>query len=164
MVKILVACDENRVIGKDNALIWHLPADLKRFKALTTDNVIIMGRKTFDSIGKALPNRINIVITRQKDYAVEGVEVVHSLEEAILKAKSLRKDDIFVIGGAEIYHLAMDMADQILLTQLHDIFEGDAFFPKIEDENWEIIEKVKGETDEKNPYQYSFITYQRKLS
>lgn len=164
MVKILVACDENRVIGKDNALIWHLPADLKRFKALTTGNVIIMGRKTFDSIGKPLPNRISIVITRQADFVAEGTVVAHSLEEAILKAKSLSRGDIFVIGGAEIYQLALDKADQILLTRLHDIFDGDAYFPEIAETQWKKVDQVKGETDEKNPYQYSFITYQRILS
>ena len=161
MVKILVACDENRVIGKDNALIWHLPADLKRFKALTTGNAIIMGRKTFDSIGKPLPNRINIVITRQKDYKVEGVVVVNSLEEALLKARSLSRGDIFIIGGAEIYQMAMEKADEILLTRLHDIFEGDAYFPEILEREWKKVDQIKGDTDEKNPYQYSFITYQR---
>jgi dihydrofolate reductase len=164
VVKILVACDENRVIGKDNSLIWYLPADLKRFKALTTGQVIIMGRKTYDSIGKPLPNRTNIVVTRQKNYAVQGVEVVHSLEEAILKAKSLRSDDIFVIGGAEIYQLAMSLADQIVLTKLHDIFDGDTYFPEISEKDWEIIDQIKGETDEKNPFQFSFITYQRRQS
>ncbi len=163
-MKILVACDENRVIGKDNSLIWYLPADLKRFKALTTGQVIIMGRKTYDSIGKPLPNRTNIVVTRQKNYAVQGVEVVHSLEEAILKAKSLRSDDIFVIGGAEIYQLAMSLADQIVLTKLHDIFDGDTYFPEISEKDWEIIDQIKGETDEKNPFQFSFITYQRRQS
>jgi dihydrofolate reductase len=164
VVKIIVACDENRVIGKNNSLIWHLPADLKRFKLLTTGKIIIMGRKTFDSIGKPLPNRISLVVTRQKDYHVDGVEVAHSLEEAILKAKSLRKEDIFIIGGAEIYQLAMSIADQILLTRLHDVFEGDAYFPEIPATDWEVIENEKGETDEKNPFQYSFVTYQRKLS
>ncbi len=163
-MKILVACDENRVIGKNNALIWHLPADLKRFKELTTGNVIIMGRKTYDSIGKPLPNRINLVITRQKDFVAEGVIVVHSLDEALLKAKSLSRGDIFIIGGAEIYQLALEKADQILLTRLHDIFDGDAYFPEISEKEWQVVEQIKGETDEKNPYQYSFITLQRIFS
>lgn len=164
MVKILVACDENGVIGKNNALIWHLPADLKRFKTLTTGNVIIMGRKTYDSIGKPLPNRINIVITRQNEYASDGIIVVHSLEEALLKAKSLSRGDIFIIGGAEIYQIALEKADQILLTRLHDIFDGDAYFPEISETQWVKVEQIKGETDEKNPYQYSFVTYHRILS
>lgn len=161
VIKILVACDENRVIGKNNALIWHLPADLKRFKELTTGNVIIMGRKTFDSIGRPLPNRITIVITRQMDYQQEGVIIVHSLEEAILKAKSLHRGDIYIVGGAEIYRMAMEVADEIELTLLHDIFEGDAFFPEIDSTVWKEVCKERGVTDDKNPYQYSFVTYRR---
>lgn len=162
MIKILVACDENSVIGKDNQLIWHLPADLKRFKSLTTGHVILMGRKTYESIGKPLPNRTTIVITRQADFQAEGTIIAHSVDEAILKAKSLSREDIFIVGGAEIYTVSMALADQILLTQLHDIFEGDAFFPEISPETWEIVDRERGQTDEKNPFQYSFITYQKK--
>ena len=162
MIKILVACDENRVIGKDNQLIWHLPADLKRFKSLTTGHVILMGRKTYESIGKPLPNRTTIVITRQADFQAVGTITAHSVEDAILKAKSLSREDIFIVGGAEIYTLSLALADQILLTQLHDIFEGDAYFPEISAETWEIVARERGLTDEKNPFQYSFITYQKK--
>ncbi len=162
MIKILVACDENRVIGKDNQLIWHLPADLKRFKSLTTGHVILMGRKTYESIGKPLPNRTTIVITRQADFQAEGTITAHSVDEAILKAKSLSREDIFIVGGAEIYTLSLALADQILLTQLHDFFDGDAYFPEISAETWEIVARERGLTDEKNPFQYSFITYQKK--
>ena len=162
MLKILVAFDENRVIGKNNALIWHLPADLKRFKALTTGHVIIMGRKTFESIGKPLPNRTTIVISRQTDLQIEGAIMAHSVEEAILKGKSLTREDIFIVGGAEIYALSLPLADQILVTQLHDIFDGDAYFPEIPAESWEIAEKERGITDEKNTYQFSYLTYSRK--
>ncbi len=162
MLKILVAFDENRVIGKNNALIWHLPADLKRFKALTTGHVIIMGRKTFESIGRPLPNRTTIVISRQQDLKIEGVILAHSVEEAILKAKSISRDDIFIVGGAEIYQLSLPLADQILVTQLHDIFEGDAFFPEISSDMWEIAEQERGITDEQNAYQFSYLTYTRK--
>ena len=162
MLKILVAFDENRVIGKNNTLIWHLPADLKRFKALTTGHVIIMGRKTFESIGKPLPNRTTIVISRQADLQIEGAIIAHSVEEAILKAKSITREDIFIVGGAEIYALSLALADQILVTQLHDIFEGDAYFPEIPSTSWEITEKERGITDEKNAYQFSYITYTRK--
>lgn len=162
MLKILVAFDENRVIGKNNALIWHLPADLKRFKALTTGHVIIMGRKTFESIGRPLPNRTTIVISRQQDLNIEGVILAHSVEEAILKAKSISRDDIFIVGGAEIYQLSLPLADQILVTQLHDIFEGDAFFPEISPGIWEVAEQERGITDEQNAYQFSYITYARK--
>lgn len=162
MLKILVAFDENRVIGKNNALIWHLPADLKRFKELTTGHVIIMGRKTFESIGKPLPNRTTIVISRQYDLQIDGVILAHSVEEAILKAKSLTRDDIFIVGGAEIYTLSLPLVDQVLVTQLHDIFEGDAFFPEISSEMWDLTEQERGITDDKNRYQFSYITYSRK--
>lgn len=162
MLKILVAFDENRVIGKNNTLIWHLPADLKRFKTLTTGHVIIMGRKTFESIGKPLPNRTSIVISRQADLQIDGAIIAHSIEEAILKAKSITREDIFIVGGAEIYALSLPLADQILVTQLHDIFEGDAYFPEIPMETFEVTEKERGITDEKNAYQYSYITYTRK--
>ena len=162
MLKILVAFDENRVIGKNNTLIWHLPADLKRFKTLTTGHVIVMGRRTFESIGKPLPNRTTIVISRQADLKIDGVIIAHSVEEAILKAKSITREDNFIVGGAEIYTLSLPLADQILVTQLHDIFEGDAFFPEIPSASWEITEKERGITDEKNAYQYSYITYSRK--
>jgi dihydrofolate reductase len=162
VLKILVAFDENRVIGKNNTLIWHLPADLKRFKALTTGHVIIMGRKTFESIGKPLPNRTTIVISRQANLQIEGAIITHSVEEAILKAKSLTREDIFIVGGAEIYALSLPLADQILVTQLHDIFEGDAFFPEISLDTWIVSERERGVTDEKNAYQYSYLTYSRK--
>jgi len=162
VLKILVAFDENRVIGKNNSLIWHLPADLKRFKTLTTGHVIIMGRKTFESIGKPLPNRTTIVISRQADLKIDGAIITHSVEEAILKAKSITREDIFIVGGAEIYALSLALADQILVTQLHDIFDGDAYFPEIPSESWEVTENERGITDEKNAYQYSYITYSRK--
>ncbi len=162
MIKILVAFDENRVIGKNNALIWHLPADLQRFKTLTTGHVIIMGRKTYESIGRPLPNRTTIAITRQETFNPEGILVSHSLEEAILKAKSISREDIYIVGGAEIYQMSLAVADQILVTQLHDIFDGDTYFPEIPLDTWEIVTREKGITDEKNKFQYSFLTYQKK--
>ncbi len=162
MLKILVAFDENRVIGKNNALIWHLPADLKRFKTLTTGHVIIMGRKTYASIGKPLPNRTTVVISRQPNLLIPGVIVASSVEEAILKAKTISRADIYIVGGSEIYAQSLALVDQIMCTQLHDIFEGDAFFPEISPEMWEVTEKERGITDEQNSYQYSYITYSRK--
>ncbi|MHA8053031.1 dihydrofolate reductase [Aquirufa sp. Wall-65K1] len=163
MIKIIVACDEKNVIGKNNQLIWHLPADLKHFKNLTSGHSIIMGRKTFDSIGKALPNRNNLVVSRQSKLNAEGIILCQSLDEAILKAQSLSRSDVFIIGGAEIYKQAMERADQIILTRLHDYFDGDTYFPEITSQDWEIIQTERGITDEKNPYQYSFLTYQRKV-
>ena len=162
MIKILVAFDENRVIGKNNALIWHLPADLQRFKTLTTGHVIIMGRKTYESIGRPLPNRTTIAITRQETFNPEGILVSHSLEEAILKAKSISREDTYIVGGAEIYQMSLAVADQILVTQLHDIFDGDTYFPEIPLDTWEIVTREKGISDEKNKFQYSFLTYQKK--
>ncbi len=122
-----------------------------------------MGRKTFDSIGKALPNRNNLVVSRQSKLNAEGIILCQSLDEAILKAQSLSRSDVFIIGGAEIYKQAMERADQIILTRLHDYFDGDTYFPEITSQDWEIIQTERGITDEKNPYQYSFLTYQRKV-
>lgn len=121
-----------------------------------------MGRKTFESIGKPLPNRTSIVISRQADLQIDGAIIAHSVEEAILKAKSITREDIYIVGGAEIYALSLPLADQVLVTQLHDIFEGDAYFPEIPTETFEVTEKERGITDEKNAYQYSYITYTRK--
>jgi dihydrofolate reductase len=139
-----------------------LPADLQRFKTLTTGHVIIMGRKTYESIGRPLPNRTTIAITRQETFNPEGILVSHSLEEAILKAKSISREDIYIVGGAEIYQMSLAVADQILVTQLHDIFDGDTYFPEIPLDTWEIVTREKGITDEKNKFQYSFLTYQKK--
>ena len=127
MVKIIVAMSKNRVIGDSNTLIWHLPEDLKRFRHLTTGNTIVMGRKTYESIGKPLPNRRSIIITRDPDYKVEGCEVVNSLEEALLLSNS----DCFIIGGGEIYRQVIDISDRIYLTLINKEFEGDTSFPDL---------------------------------
>ena len=159
---LIYARARNGVIGKDNQMPWHLPEDLAHFKRVTLGQPVIMGRKTFESIGKPLPNRTSIVISRQADLQIDGAIIAHSVEEAILKAKSITREDIYIVGGAEIYALSLPLADQILVTQLHDIFEGDAYFPKIPTETFEVTEKERGITDEKNAYQYSYITYTRK--
>ena len=129
MIKIIVAMSKNRVIGDSNTLIWHLPEDLKRFRHLTTGNTIVMGRKTYESIGKPLPNRRSIIITRDPDYKVEGCEVVNSLEEALLLSNS----DCFIIGGGEIDRQAIDISDRIYLTLINKEFEGDTSFPELKD-------------------------------
>ena len=159
-VSIIVAVSKNNVIGKDNQLIWHLPADLKHFKKLTTGHHIIMGRKTFESIGKALPNRVSVIITRQKNYKQENCIITHSLKEAINKAKE--DTEIFIIGGASIYEEAIKLSDKIYLTSIDDNFEGDTFFPTINWSEWEKIEEQKFEADKKNKYNYSFITFENK--
>ncbi|MBK0404586.1 dihydrofolate reductase [Adhaeribacter sp. BT258] len=157
MIALVVAMAENNVIGKNNQLIWHLPADLKHFKNLTTGHPIIMGRKTYESIGKPLPNRTNIVITRQEDFKPEGCLVAHSLPEALMLAQQLDAN-IFVIGGAEIYKQAMFLADTIYLTEVHHEFEGDTFFPEIDTLLWVETDREEHKADDKNPYDYAFVT------
>jgi len=135
-ISMIVAIGKNRVIGKANTLLWHIPDDLKRFKTLTTSHPVIMGRKTFDSIvgmlGKPLPNRTNIVVTRDTTWKFEGVVTAHSLEEALAKAKTLDQEEIFVIGGAQIYEQALPRTDRLYLTLIDDTKEGDAYFPAYE--------------------------------
>lgn len=158
---IIVAAAENNAIGLGNKLIWHLSDDLKRFKALTSGHHIIMGRKTFESFPKPLPNRTHIVITRQKNYEVpDGVIVVHSLDDAIDAAK--KDKNPFIIGGGQIYQQAMDIASKIELTRVHETFEADAFFPKIDSAIWKETNNVFNKKDADHDYEFSFITYVRK--
>lgn len=147
---------KNRVIGNDNKLIWKLSSDLKRFKELTTDNPVVMGRKTYESIGKPLPNRRNIIITRQPDYQVDECEIVSSLEEALL----ITGNDCFIIGGGEIYKQSLPLANKIYLTLVNEEFEGDTQFPEI-DSSWVKLSKIDFNSDEKNNHNYSFIEYER---
>ena len=146
----------NRVIGNNNELIWKLSSDLKRFKELTTGHPVLMGRKTYESIGRPLPNRRNIIITRNLEYEVEGCETVSSLEEALL----LTNNNCFIIGGGEIYKQSLEVADKIYLTLVHKDFEGDTSFPELGKE-WATIDTKDFEADEKNEYNYSFIEYDR---
>lgn len=157
---IIVAAAENDAIGKDNKLIWHLGDDLKRFKNLTNGHHIIMGRKTFESFPKPLPNRTHIVITRQNDYSVpDGVIVVNNLEDAIDAAK--KDPQPFIIGGGEIYKQALLIADKIELTRVHASFEADTFFPKIDTNIWKEITNTFHPKDEKHKHEFSFLTYKR---
>ena len=159
-VTIIVAAAENDAIGKDNQLIWHLRDDLKRFKALTSGHHIIMGRKTFESFPKPLPNRTHVVITRQSDYkAPEGVIIVNSLKEAIEVSKN--DDRPFIIGGGEIYKQAMSVADSIELTRVHENFEADTFFPKIDESIWEETSNIFHSKDDKHKHEFTFFTYKR---
>lgn len=161
MIALIWAMDENRVIGKDNKLPWHLPEDLKFFKRVTMGHPIAMGRKTHDSIGRLLPGRENIVITRQLDYVCEGCTVLHSVQELVDYATE-KKEEVFVIGGAEIFREILPAADRLYWTQIHDTFDGDTFFPELDLDEWELISKEKGIKDDKNPYEYEFLIYQRK--
>ena len=159
---IIVAAGENNAIGKDNKLIWHLSDDLKHFKALTNGHHIIMGRKTFESFPKPLPNRTHVVITRQKDYKVpEGVIVVNSLEDALDASRFDTQP--FVIGGGEIYKQAMPLVDKLEITRVHADFENaDTFFPEIDDSKWQEVSRRTHDADEKHAYSFSFITYLKK--
>lgn len=162
MIHLVVAKSDNNVIGHDNQLIWHLPNDLKHFKEITTGHPIIMGRKTFESIGRALPNRTNIIITRNKNYSIENTKVAHSLNEAIEIAKKI-DEDIFIIGGGKIYEQALDLVDILEVTEVHGNFEGDTYFPEIDLNVWKEISRIKHHKDEKNKFDYSFVRYERKL-
>ncbi len=159
MLTIIAAAAENNALGKDNQLVWHLPDDFKRFKKLTSGHHIIMGRKTFDSFPKLLPNRTHVVITRQDNFRKEGVFVVNSLERAI----ELSADDPqpFVIGGGEIYKMAMNLADKIELTRVHGTFEADTFFPEIDLKQWKLVSEEFHEKDEKHNYAFTYLTYER---
>jgi dihydrofolate reductase len=157
-VSIVVAISENHAIGKDNKLLWHLPKDLKHFKEITTGGTVIMGRKTYDSVGRPLPNRRNIVITRQQ-IEIPGCEVVNSIEAALALCRDT--DEVFIVGGAEIYKLAMHLTDRIYLTIVHENFDADTYFPEIKSDIWKETERTDHEPDDKNPLPYSFITLER---
>jgi len=158
IVSIVVAISQNYAIGKDNKLLWYLPKDLKHFKEITTGHTVIMGRKTYESVGKPLPNRRNIIITRQR-VMIEGCEVVNSVEAALALCKD--EAEVFIVGGAEIYRQALHLTDRIYLTIIHENFEGDTYFPEIKADLWKETERQDHEPDEKNLLPYSFITYER---
>lgn len=159
MISIIVATAENGVIGKDNQLLWKLSADLKQFRILTTGHSVIMGRKTFESIGRPLPNRTNIVISRQKDLILpEGVLKADSLEAAIEIAKNhAGNEEIFIIGGGKVYEQALKITDKVYLTEVKASIEGDAFFPAFHANEWKEITRISHPKDEKNEYDFDFV-------
>ena len=161
ILSIIVAASENHVIGRDNALIWHVSSDLKHFRQLTTAHTIVMGRKTFESVGKALPNRRNIVISRNSAFKAEGCELVDSIEKALDLVKG--EEEVFIIGGGKIYHEVWDKADRLYLTQVHTIVEGDTFIPEIDLAQWEEISRQDFPAGEKDDFDYSFINFCRKV-
>lgn len=161
MLTIIAAASENNALGKDNDLVWHLPDDFKRFKSLTTGHFIIMGRKTFESFPKPLPNRTHIIITRQKEYAVpENCLVVSSLNKAITLCPE--KEENFIIGGGQIYKQSIEIADKIELTRVHTTIEADTFFPEFDTTQWKLIEEEYHPKDEKHQYDFTYQTYLRK--
>ena len=161
-ISLLVAAAENNAIGKNNQLLWHLPNDLKFFKNTTWGMAVIMGRKTYESVDKPLPGRFNIVITRQADWKAEGVIVSKDLQDALQKAAETNCNEVFVIGGGEIYKWAIDIADKIYITRVHASFEADTFFPAIDESKWKLTSNSDFEVDEKHKYAYSFQTWERK--
>ena len=162
MIIMIAAAAENNALGKDNQLLWHLPDDFKRFRELTTGHPIIMGRKTFESFPKPLPNRQHFIITRDKNYQVNHPSclVVNSLEEAL--AAVAQNQDSYIIGGGEIYKLALPHTDKIELTRVFDRFDGDAFFPEIDPEDWQLAEEIFHPKDEKHAVAFAYQTYFRR--
>ena len=168
-VSLIAALAENRTIGRDNALPWRLPNDLKYFKAVTLGKPVIMGRKTWDSLGRPLPGRTNIVITRQPGFVAAGdpeaVKVVASLDDALALAARIAQrdgvDESVVIGGAEIYALALPHCERLYLTEVHAQVDGDAFFPALEQAHWREVKRERCSAEGANPYDYSFVVYER---
>ena len=158
---IIAAAAENNALGKDNELVWHLPDDFKRFKELTSGHKIIMGRKTLESFPKPLPNRTHIAITRDEDYTPKfPCTVVHSISEAIGLVEDNETD--FIIGGGKIYKQSMTIATDIELTRVHGTFEADAFFPEINEEQWELVNEEYHPKDDRHKYDFTYLTYKRK--
>lgn len=162
MISFIVAMDRNHVIGSNNQMPWHLPNDLRFFKETTTGNTIVMGRKTFESIGRVLPNRKHIVITKSTTDFPNEVEVVHDIETIVKLSEDNNEEELFVIGGGNIFKQLLPYADKLYVTLINETFEGDVFFPVISMEEWEEVSREKGIQNERNPYEYYFIQYVRK--
>jgi dihydrofolate reductase len=160
-VSIIVAISNNNGIGKNNELLWHLPNDLKMFKSVTSGHCIIMGRKTYESIGKPLPNRTNIVVSNQKSLKIEGCEVVNSIQEALVVCKQKVESEAFIVGGEQIYQAALPFADRIYLTRVNCEKDADAFFPFLKQDEWKIISNEKQQQDEKHAFNYAFEVFDR---
>lgn len=162
MLSIIVAVDKNNIIGKDNQLIWHLPEDLKRFKRLTSGHTIIMGRKTFESLGRVLPNRKHVILYNDMEMKIEN-ENVEILEDISMLENYIKsEEEHFLIGGATIYKLLMPYASKLYLTRIYEEFEGDVYFPEIKEEEWQEVEREKGIKNEENPFEYEYITFTKK--
>ena len=161
MLSLIVAASANNAIGKDNKLLWNLPNDLKFFKNTTWGMPVIMGRKTFESFGKPLPGRINIVITRQPGWNADGVIIAGDLHDALEKAAETNCKEVFIIGGGEIYRQSIEQADRIYMTRVHATIDGDTFFPVIDESKWRLVSNEDFAADEKHLYAYSFQTWER---
>ncbi len=160
MIKSIIAAkSDNNVIGKENDLVWHMPADLKFFKNTTKGHYVIMGRKTFESMNGPLPNRTHIIITRNAYYQAEGCFVVDQIEKAFKIAEEQQQEEVFILGGAEIYRQTMNKADKMYITEIKSTFDGDAFFPEIDHNYWKESKRDEHSPDEKNTYHYAFVEY-----
>ena len=164
LISLVVAASENNVIGKDNKLLWHLPNDMRFFKNTTWAMPVIMGRKTYDSLGKPLTGRTNIVITRQKTWKAEGVKSVKNLDEAIIAAAQADAKEAFVIGGGEIFKQSIQRAQKVFLTRVHTILDGDTFFPEINEKEWKLVSNLDFDADDKHAFAYSFQIWENKRS
>lgn len=165
-ISLIAAVAQNGVIGRDNDMPWHLPDDFAFFKQKTSHHAIIMGRKSLEALGKPLRNRTSIVITRNQDFTAEGVTIVHTLNEAITEAKKVdeqlyQSNEIFVIGGAEIYKIAIPMATTLYLTEIHQTYEGDTYFPQFDKSEWQEISRQPHPTDERHDASFDFVEYER---
>ena len=159
-LSLIAAVSRNNVIGKDNKMPWHFPADLQFFKTTTLGKPIIMGRKTWESLGRILPGRRHIVVTRNKDYTAEGVEIIHSTDAALKQASNV--DEAVIIGGAHLYEEMLPLTDRLYLTEIDAEFEGDTFFPEWNKEEWEVVSSETHPADEKNSFPYRFVVYDRR--
>lgn len=158
MISLILAMDKNNLIGNKGKLPWHIPEDLAYFKKITTGHTVIMGRKTFESIGKILPERENIVITRKKDFNADGCIVVHSVEEVL---NLINDKEAFVIGGGEVYELFLPYVERLYITKIEAEFEGDTYFKKFNKKEWKLISKTRGRKNKNIPFKYSFLVYER---
>lgn len=160
MIIIIAAVSENNALGKDNDLVWHLPDDFKRFKQLTSGHYIVMGRKTFESFPKPLPNRTHVIVTRQKNYSPEGCLIANTLHEALQLCP--KNEDTYIIGGGEIYKQSMTIADVLEITRVHHTFKADTFFPEIDTSIWKLTTEEFHTKDDKHNYSFTYQTYSRK--
>lgn len=162
IVSMIVAVAKNNVIGKDNKLLWKLSDDLRRFKRITSGHAVLMGRKTFESLGKPLPNRTNLVVTRDENFAAEGAHVFNQINEALEYARSEGEEELFIIGGGEIYQMMLPAANKLYLTKVHAQPEGDTFFPEIQDEEWDVINEEAHKADDRNEFDFVFLDLERR--
>jgi len=162
IVSMIVARSSNGVIGADNDLVWRMPADMKFFRQTTVGHFIIMGRKTLEATMKPLPGRTSIVLTRNKDFVAEGCLVFQELEQALDLARQHRQQEVFILGGAQIYQLAMPLAQRLYITEIKEHFEGDAYFPEPDTNVWQEVWREEHQADEKNPHDYAFTHWERK--